>query len=100
MAQVQKMIDAMHNGNVEMITQCIKSQTPVLAVNAIIAGGRIGLHDVEYINGLKVAEKSTETLLGIPIQKLAVAALHLSGEKKYDGNDKQIKNLIKTKFDM
>ena len=96
--KTQMKINAMHKGDVNIIKDCIVSNSPILLLNAIMAGTKRKLHDDNFIKGVKDAENSDETLMGIPLKKVAAASLHLLGVKKYSGNDETIKTMIDTEF--
>lgn len=100
MTNTQKMIDAMHKGDAEIIRNCITSKSPILLINAIMAGTKRKLHDDTFIKGVRDAEDSTEVLMGYPIKKAATASLHLLGVRKYSGNDEMIKTMIADAFDI
>ena len=100
MTKVQTKIDAMHNGNIDAITNGISSHVPIVALNAILAGTQQNLHDPVFIEGVKQATKNNETILGIPLKAFAAASLHLLGEKKYVGKDTIIISMIDTKMKM
>ena len=96
MTDTQKLIDQMHAGDISVIVDNIQDKTPILVLNAIMAGVKIKLKDKAFIDGLKKAEENEVALLGLPIQKVATAALHLLGQRKYNGKDSVIISLIES----
>lgn len=96
MTDTQKLIDQMHAGDISVIVDNIQEKTPILVLNAIMAGVKIELRNKAFIDGLLKAEKNDVALLGLPIQKAATAALHLLGQRKYNGKDPVIISLIES----
>ena len=100
MEDIQKLIDEMHSGNTDAIIKNISAEVPFFVLHAIMAGTKNGLKDAAFIEGVRMAEANDAVLLGIPVSKIATASLHLLNEKKYNGSDAVIKQLIESKFDM
>lgn len=98
MTNTQKLIDRMHAGEIPMILENIQARTPILVLNAMMAGVKMGVKDPAFIEGIKKAEKSDVVLLGLPIKKVATAALHLLGQCEYSGEDPVIAALIESKL--
>lgn len=94
MTDTQKLIDQMHTGDISAILDNIQAKTPILVLNAIMAGVKIGLKDSTFIEGVLKAEENDVVLLGLPVKKVATAALHLIGQRKYTGKDPVIVALI------
>ena len=99
MKETQKMIDRMHAGNTEEILRNISAQTPILVLNAIMAGIKHGLKESSFIEGIRKAEENEAVLLGVPVCKVATAALHPLNVKLYTGTDQLILELIESKFE-
>lgn len=100
MEKVQKTIDEMHAGNTAAIINNISADVPFIVLHAIMAGTKLGLKEPTFIEGVRSAEENENVLLGLPISKVATASLHLLNDKKYNGSDAVIKELIESKFDM
>lgn len=98
MTKTQMVIDEMHRGNTNVIVASIFDQTPIVVLNAIMAGTKIGIRESAFVDGIKSAEKSDAVLLGVPLSKLATAALHLLGEREYTGDDSAVIAMINSKF--
>lgn len=96
MTNTQKLIDRMHAGEIPVIIENIQAKTPILVLNAIMAGVKKGLRDAAFIDGVLKAEESDVVLLGLPIKKAATAALHLLGQRRYTGKDSVIVSLIES----
>lgn len=96
MTDTQKLIDQMQTGDVSVILDNIQAKTPILMLNAIMAGVKIGLKDSRFTEGLLKAEENEVVLLGLPIKKVATAALHLIGQRRYTGKDSVIMALIES----
>ena len=99
MKETQRLIDEMHGGNAEIILSNISAKTPILVLNAIMAGIKHGLKESSFIEGIRKAEENEAVLLGVPVCKVATAALHLLNAKPYTGTDRQILELIESKFE-
>ena len=84
----------MHAGNREEIIAGIHSETPIIVMNAVIAGVRQGVRDEKYIEGLRKAAENEITLLHISIKDVAIAGLDVLGIEKYEGDDSRIKEYI------
>jgi len=97
--ETQKIIDRMHAGNTEEILRNISSETPILVLNAMLAGIKIGLKEPFFIEGVRKAEENEAVLLNVPVCKIATAVLHLLNAKPYTGTDRQILELIESKFE-
>lgn len=100
MENVQKLIDDMHGGNTDAIINNISSEVPFVVLHAIMSGTKSGLKEPAFLEGVRSAEASDASLLGIPVSKVATASLHLLDVKKYDGSDIVVKQLIESKFNM
>lgn len=98
MTDTQLRINAMHRGDTETILACVSAPTAILVLNAIMAGTKFQVTDVNFIKRVQAAEKSDEVLLGIPLRSFASAALHLLRKKQYTGDDPVIKEMIETRF--
>ena len=98
MKKIQKLIDQMHAGNTNTIINNIFSDIPIIVMNAIMAGTKVGLTDPLFLEGVRNAEKNDAVLLGVPISKVATASLHLLTDKKYSGDDIFIRKLIESEF--
>jgi len=100
MTKAQMRIDDMHKGNVDAIVSGISSPVPIVVLNAILAGTQHHLLNAAFVEGVKRASESDETLLGVPLKSFAAASLHLLGEKKYSGKDSAILTMIDSKLKM
>ena len=89
----------MYAGNTEIILSSVSAEVPLLVMNAIMAGMKVGLRDSAFIEGVRKAEENGAVLLGVSVCKVATAALHLLGVKQYAGTDYLIKGLIESKFE-
>lgn len=98
MTKTQMLIDEMHNGNTNVIIENISNQTPIIILNAIMAGTKFGIKTPAFLDGVTAAEKSDAVLLGIPLSKFATASLHLLKQKEYKGSDSTIVSMIESKF--
>ena len=98
--KVQNLINEMHTGNTAAITQGIHSENPLLRLNAIAAGTKLGLKENRFLDGLRIARNSEASVLGFSVRKFAVAALDVLGEETYQGSDEQIRELIQVRFDV
>lgn len=94
----QRKIDEMRNGNIVEIKNCITSDIPILIMNSILYGAKIGLNDTDYIEEVNKARLNKDVLMGIEIGTVAEAALYFLTKTKYDGNNDTVKNLIKHQF--
>lgn len=100
MTKTQMIIDEMHQGKVAVIIENISAKTPILVLNAIMAGTKMGITETAFIDGVKLAEKRDTMLLGIPISKFATASLHLLGIEEYTGDDPVIISMIESRFEL
>lgn len=98
MKETQKLIDEMYAGNRETILNSISCETPLLVMNAIMAGMKTGMKDPAFVEGVRKAAENDTVLLGVPICKVAAAALHLLGVKQDAGTDRMIRELIESRF--
>lgn len=98
MTKTQMLIDEMHKGNAKIITENIVSSTPIIVLNAIMAGTKMGIKSPAFLNGVAAAEESSVVLLGIPLRNFATASLHLLGKKEYTGEDPSIISIINSRF--
>lgn len=94
----QVIIDRMYAGDREAIISGIDAESPILVMNSIMAGVKMRIRDIRFMNGLKKAEERKEILLGISLSKAAVAAEHLLGIRKYEGDDQMILSMIASEF--
>ena len=83
----------------EIILSNISAKTPILVLNAIMAGIKTGMKEPAFIEGIRKAEGNDAVLLCVPVCKVATAALHLLNAKPYTGTDRQILELIESKFE-
>lgn len=100
MTKTQTLINEMHEGNVQTILDNISSKTPILVLNAIVAGTRQGITQESFIAGVEVAAENHVKLLGIPLSKFAKASLHLLGKRNYEGSDPVVISMIDTNLQM
>jgi hypothetical protein len=98
MTDNQLTIDAMYSGDKEMILESIRSETPILILNAIISGTQQKIRDEKYIDGLRMATLNNIALLNVKISELAVAALDVLGIEEYHGDDQRITSYIESAF--
>ena len=98
MSNVQTTINEMHNGSIEIILQGISSTTPLILLNAIIAGTKLGIKEKEFVEGLKKAEQSEEMLMGVPIKEFASASLEILEIQKYLGDNNRVKEMVQCKL--
>ena len=98
MTNIQQMIDGMYKGNTKLIEECVSSDSHILVLNSILAGTKIELMSKEFINGIQVATENEGILLGVPLKSVAKAALHLLGQRSYDGDDRLILMMIENGF--
>lgn len=94
----QRKIDDMRNGNIIEIKNCITSDVPILIMNSILCGAKIGLNDTDYIKGVDKARSNKNVLMGIEIGTVAEAAFCFLTKTKYNGNNDTVKKLIKNQF--
>lgn len=94
----QTLIDRMYSGDKNAIISGIMSERPILVMNAVMAGTKLGVRDTRFLIGLKKAGENDEVLLGIHLRKVAIAAEHLLGIKKYNGDDRTILLMIESEF--
>ena len=95
---IQEKIDKMVKGDKQVIEESINSESLPLIVNAIISGMRYGVKSSIFYEGLKKATKRNEIMMGCQISQLAIAACHLLGIEKYDGDDERIKQYIECRM--
>lgn len=100
MDNIQVRVDSMRNGSVTAIMNGIHSDCPFELLNAIIAGTKIHLLDIEFIECVKAATKIEIVMMGVPLSDFAIAALETLGIQKYSGNNQRIKELIQCKFEI
>ena len=87
MTKTQMMINEMYKGNVQKIMEGIDSNTPILVLNAIVAGTNRKMTREAFLAGVERATESDIVLLGVPLKSFAEASLHLLERKKYAGED-------------
>lgn len=99
MKEEQQAIDNMYKGDIEAIKENITSDVPILVMNAIISGVKIGLKDEKYIEKLEMNCLNKSVLMGVCLGSVAQAAVCILTGKPYLGNDSSIKSLIKSNFE-
>lgn len=100
MNEVQTQIDRMISGNEDEILSGILSDRPIVLVNAIMSGARHRIADPKFVEALKqISSSSTEKVMGLPLSKVAAAALCILKNEQYDGEDKVIDNLVRSRFE-
>lgn len=99
MKEEQQAIDNMYKGDIEAIKENITSDVPILVMNAIISGVKIGLKDEKYIEKLEMNRLNKSVLMGVCLGSVAQAAVCILTGKPYLGNDSSIKSLIKSNFE-
>lgn len=78
----------------------IRSEIPILNLNAIVFGTKFKYSEPEFIEIMKGNFADSEiTFFGNELRKFVSASLHLLGVQEYSGDDLLIKNLIKSKFE-
>lgn len=101
MNEVQAKIDCIISGNEEEIISGVFSDRPIIVVNAIMAGTRRRITDSKFIERLKeISSDSTEKVMGLPVSKFATAALYILNEEQYDGNDKVVEKIVRSRFEI
>lgn len=98
MSNAQEIINKMHTGDINAILDGICSDSPILILNAILSGTRMGLHNDVFVHGVKQATKNDTALLHLSISQCAHASLDILGIRKYMGEDSYILELISTGF--
>lgn len=93
------LIEKMRNGDEAIITSCVFSETPIIALNSIMFGTINGVMNKDFISEVEKLTDSDVTFLGNPLSAFAIAALHILDIKKYTGNDEFIINLINSKME-
>ena len=86
----QRLVDEIRNG--------IKSQLPIVVMNAIITGAENRIRDEQFIDGLRRQTENDTLLLNLRIGDFAIAALDVLGVEEYSGSNKTILELIKGQF--
>lgn len=99
MKEEQQAIDNMYKGDIEAIKENITSDVPILVMNAIISGVKIGLKDEKYIEKFEMNRLNKSVLMGVCLGSVAQAAVCILTGKPYLGNDSSIKSLIKSNFE-
>ena len=84
----------MYNGDVSAILDGIYSDSPILVLNAILAGTRMELRSDVFVYGVEQATNNDSTLLNLSISQCAHASLDILGIRKYTGEDNNILALI------
>lgn len=101
MNDVQLKIDRMISGNEEEILSGVFSDRPIVVVNAILSGTRNHITDPRFIEAIKrIASGSTEKVMGLPLCKIATAALCILKNEQYDGGDKVVESLVRSQFEI
>ncbi len=96
MKTINDEIKSMYDGDYEAIIAGIQSETPILVMNAIIAGVQHNVQDKKYVEGLRKEKENDIELLNVQIKDVAIAGLDILGIEKYMGNDVRIKKYIST----
>ncbi len=100
MNEIQVKIDRMISGNKDEILSGILSDRPIVVVNAIMSGTRLRITDPKFVEEIKkISSSSTEKVMGLPLSKFAAAALCILRSEQYDGEDKVIDNLVRSRFE-
>lgn len=99
MSNKQTIINQIVSGNEKAIIAGIRSDSPIIALNAIMSGTRCGIANSDFVDGVRdISTKSSDVIMDIPLRKFAIAALHILENKKYSGDDTIIKALIESRF--
>ncbi len=100
MSDKQIIINQILSGNEPIISAGIYSDSAIVALNAILAGTRHTVKNSTFIDGIRnISTNSTDTIMGIPLRKYAIASLHILGEEQYSGDDAIIKHFIQSRFE-
>ena len=84
----------MDNKFVGKIIEDTKSDTPGIAMQAILLGIDKRITDERFINAVKEHKDDKICLLNVPMDYVARAALDILGAEKYNGNNAYIVNMI------
>jgi len=96
---VAEVIDLMMSENIEAIIYGAKSDISILNYTAVKFGTKYRITAPEYINQLRILKDNHTEHFGVPISKMAVAALDVLEVEKYSGDDSLIIRLIDSAFD-
>lgn len=83
----------------ENILQNIMKKEAFFVMNAVINGTKANLHDDDFIAAVKNNKTNSDTIMNVPVNYVAIAALHLLEIEKYNGTEQVINSLIESKFD-
>ena len=84
----------MNNNFIERIIEDAKSDTPGIAMQAILSGIDKRITDERFINAVKGHKDDKICLLNVPMNYVVRAALDILGAEKYNGNNACIMNMI------
>ena len=94
---INTIINNMSNNDLDSIILGVKSDIPVLNLNAVIFGTRFNVKDVDFITALTDdLISSKETFFGNDLSSFVRASLDLLGIQPYNGDDDFTKRLIKS----
>lgn len=92
--QVQERINKMVDGDIKEIEYGLKSDIPILVINAIMCG----INNHAFYNGfnedLKKKKFYNDSVISIPFSCVYDSALDILGIEKYNGNDETVRFFI------
>lgn len=98
MNEIQEKINKMHQGEVDEIIKGAMTDTEILILNAMITGAIHRIGDPQFLHRVTEIEKSDATLLGVHLNDVATATLHILGAKTYTGTSPVVQSMIKYVF--
>lgn len=84
----------MSKEHIEKIVEDMKSNVPCVVMQAMLLGIDKKITDKRFIDAIKEHKNNRICLLNVPINYVAIAALDILGEEKYNGSDVYIMNMI------
>ena len=93
------LVNRMRNGEKSAIIEGLLHRGSIFRMNAIGFSSMIEDADADIVHEIQKLKDDSVMLDGYRVSDFAIAALSLMGVEEYKGDQKQVKDLITSKFD-
>lgn len=93
---INRIIEEMQKGNRKAIVEAIESSSPILQLNGLMFASKYSVYEAS--EAVRKLDCKDNKFMGTPLSNFKTATMHLLDIAEYKGDEKQIKDMIKSKF--